>query len=1088
MYRPSGTGFLPNVPHLFPPGAFDPPAPLAAPVTPSEWTSFNVLDANGPSAFDEFRESPQFEQTRQQILDRVAQCEDFARLHFTETEARRVIENFSLFRENLLNDHRQSVLTGNLHLLYGSGKRHFDSFCLRLAQDDLDLHQRKTALRELAGQLHNCRSGGAAFKTAALALDRSPGGLRGAFYDLVLMRIDAILKEVIKRDESDPSLSSAAQADRRRWLGSMEVHMVNHIKLALDLPGADEDDKIARSPTMCTPQKLLDCQAALRDLLRPSLLAKQLAEDYMTQLREGMPEAARSDEADLSEHMAALNDAHGRLGATFGPVPLDHLLQEDEATGETHWQHDLSLVTTDMLRALQRQNLIVEQPMSSLMRDCSYDCIWDLMQIDWQVFVVQERPTMNSAPALAPVQLRHVQDWMQRIPFMSPVPAITDTLLASRRQADLQNMPPHWLTDEGKCIALCRGLGENGVVSWINRQTDTMANGPLRQLLPVLTERGFRSALAALMKKHPQYSSLHWVNLAGGPGILQKALAQGNRHVHDLWMTRLSGAIPEMDKEDVLKVFTSPSSSQPSALSRMMLANEENAVSNLIALMVRARSASKMSPKEFLRHVAVPIQSAMKKDCLAALQAYGSRILEIAKSGWLSTTELCALMEGAVPEKGYTGALESGMHAVVPWFHSVVNKLAAHCYIGSDQALTLLACTPQGRDSGAMRAIQEGHSRALAAHLEQLQISATKDVVPVHEIPRLLACRDSNGRSGLAHMLLTSTSEHPCLEAWKSAVITASQRHLLTHDEVMDLVDARNADGESMLQQMIRLPNGLERAQVWLRMVNDLVQAKALPPDALVTLLQGRDRMTNVPSDSLLFRALTKGSHPQTLQTLVELYGWAQDQGLFPMDALIRLLLAKRLNGPEGPAIVVAIDNLQTVELETYLEGILALRKQQIVTADTFVSLLDGCHQDQLSALESAVTNRVTLAVQALMETALAAAEQKLISADQWCRILLPHGGDSLWEAVRQCSSTEIRNIIRNALARAEESGLLNGDLGFELLQRSQLVLGDDCPDFVAPQRPIPARRAAPPANRVRPLPPPRHHPFGPRPGPNAPR
>lgn len=1033
MFTPSVAPFLPGVPHLYTATAFDAPPERSVPLPPAEWTAYHCLDPNHQGSFEDFMASPLFPITQQQLLDRCAECEAFADAHFSPQDAKAIRSCFATFRQNLLNRDGVAFFTDSLPKLYSIGKLHFDRFCLRLRQPELDLHQRKMKLYELARDLHNCRSSGSAFVHAALGLDPSPGGLQGEFHELLVARIDALLREVVNQLPPGVPHYTAEARRQQDHVRSMEVHMINRLKLELGLPGADADDLFVRGTGLLLPGQIEASRRLLRAQLSPVLLAQELAQRYMIRLRSELPLALQDPKADLGDHMEDLYRVHARLGATFGDVRLDHLLEWDAATGRTHWLHDLTLVAHDMLVALAAQKLIVPRTPATLLREHDGSYHWDLMHVDMRLFLVDERRRLEDPQNLVPVRVGHALAWQQQHPQLSPIPTLTDALLAGQRPDDLMKIPAAWLTDADQCSALCRGLGDDGVVRWLRAQP-SLSERLRKLLLGVLTELGLPDALQIVMTHPPVPRAAALFDAAGGNDVIRRAVAQGNPYVKAAWYATLIQALPHLNIPTVNSLFTA---GRPCLIGLAMMTGGRKDVSSLMALLQLVVQTGKLSAQALPSSLYVQPQDVMRAGRLEALQAFADRLCDMFRHGQLSQHLLLSGLAGPNWQQGCSGALEGGHVAIVTWFHELVRGLRRSDVLSAPHAAALLGAAPDHVDSGGMRALRRRHPEALAEHLRQLQDGVQAGIIPGDRLPDLLACSGVGQQPGLSYML-TQDPGHPCLPVWTAAVSRARHRNQLSLTDMEALLRSADVQGAPLLQQLLVLPDAPARVQAWLKVVLTLEQAHGL--NAAFNLLDARVFHGQATSEGALFRSLTEGWAAGAASALMGLYGQACEQRLISRAELTHLLQAPSRTGWPGSALMAAVQELQQAPVAEYLQALLTLAEQGHITADMLVRLLEGGPRTDRTALSLSLSLELTEMVTCLLETSLAAAERGLISAEQWCRLLRPAQPDVVWNEIANCRAPAVREALDRALTRARESGLLDGPLGLQLAKAWQAL------------------------------------------------
>ncbi|MBB3197056.1 hypothetical protein [Roseateles terrae] len=1032
MFRASAAPFLPGVPHLYTAAAFDAPPQLPAPDLPSEWTAYHCIDPIHEGSFDDFKASALFAATQQQFLDRCTECEAFADAQFSPEDAQAIRTGFAAFRRNLLKDNGETFFTGSLTKLYSIGKRHFDRFCLRLRQNDLDLHRRKMKLYELSRDLHNCRSSGSAFVHAALGLDSSPGGLQGEFHHLLVARIDALLRGVVNQLPAGVPPYTPSARLHEDHVRRMEVHMVNRLKLELGLPGADASDLFVGGTGLIQPGQVEQCRTLLRDQLRPVLLAQELAQRYIIQLRSELPLAAQDPKTDLAEYMEDLYQVHERLGATFGDVPLNHLLECDPDTGQTHWLNDPALVANDMLVTLARQKLIAPRSPASLLHDHSEGYHWDLMHVDMRLFLVDERRELKDPENLVPVRIGHALEWERQNPALSPIPMLTETLLAARRPDDLIQLPGAWLTDEDQCTAHCRGLGDEGVVRWLSAQS-SLPERLRKLLLPALTGLGMPEALQKVMKHPPQLPAGTLFLAAGGQNILLRTIAQGNHYVKAAWYGTLVEAFRDLPQRTVGALFTAGRSC---LIGKAMMTGLPMDVSSLMALLQQGVQAGKVTAEVLPSSLHVNPQEVMRAGRLEVLREYADRLCDMFRQGQLPLHLLLFGLGGQYWQRGCTGALEGGHVPVVTWFHGLVAGLhRAGCLVDATAA-ALLSAAPDHVDSGGMRAICNRHPAALAEHLHQLQEAVAARLIPGDRLPELLACRGRGPRWGLCQMVIQD-SEHPCLPVWAAAVSRARHRNLISPADVAELLRSSDELHEApLLHHLLVLPNAGPRLQAWLRVLATLEHAHGL--QMAFHLLDARPLQGHAPKDGTLFRAMAEGWMAGAVSALVALYGQALEHKLITRPELNQLLQSSSHATAPVTALMTAVQELRHEHVAEFLQALLSLAEKGHLDADALLHLLEGGSRTDRTPLSTALALEMTEVVESVLDTALAAAERGYISAEQWCRLLRPAQDGAVWQEIAHCRAPALRETLERAFTRACNGGLLDGPLGFQLAQAWQ--------------------------------------------------
>ncbi len=1065
------TPFVREVPDLFPPDAFEPPPVTRPPPDPpADWISFPPKD--GPSHFDDFRRSPLFERTRAQILDRVGECEAFARAHSSQREAEQILDGFDTFRRNLLQGDGEAFFTQGLPTLYGYGKRHFDGFCLRLAQDDLNLEQRKTALRELAQQLHLCGSTGPAFLTAYLMLDRAQGGLRSEFHDALLMRMEALLIDFVNQDPPGSDPSPEAVLKRQHWRRQMEVHMVNRLKLELGLPGGNPADSFSFGSNIYAPEQLPRCKAFLKQHLRPTVLARDLAERYVARLQDALPEPLRDPQADLSEATPLIGPAHTQLNASFGSIGLHHLLSEDDATGQVRWNSDVTLVALDVLHELETLGLVVRTEPMALMHSVATTWEWELLHVDWKLFFVNERWPPATEVAPVPVQLRHLRSMVETSPpGSSTVNTLVDAVLQSEPPDRLMDILPEWLGTEGQMRAQLQTLGGRRSMEWLARHTpDGVPEPVLQRLLPALTELGMSEVLGKVMTPSHRFTPRDWMAVAGGMDMLHRSIREGDATCQSLWCTVLYAARHELSGADLQEAFLVPG--QPSLLTLALLRNSDVLLSPLLGLLLKVRRAGKIDNATLIRLMEVPIQHAMAEGVLTSLIAFGTALQDMARFGWLRSGDLRRLLEGPVAGAGCSSAMVAGQADVVQWLHRCVVQLYGARLLNQGDARALVAAEgAPGEESAVMKAVRAHRPQALEAHLKALLNEVRAGLLPAAWLPRLLGCMTGDGRPAVA-LMLAAQGKHPCLGPWRQAVAQASHDLLISRSTLCELLAAPDDSGTPFLRDLVRRGGCFDHAVEWLETVKCFQQLNRITEAEVLQLLEARGPGRLGQQESVLHAAMTTWNLVPAVSFFFSLFGRAARLQMISSRALAHLLKAGRANEPETSALRAAIEQQQTGRLKEYLTELLWLFQCGTVEAPMRWRLLDGRTDGGHSALAAAVDEDQPQAVVALLAASQQAAQQQLITGEDWCRTLLatqpdgrrptpqagaagPDLGPGLGAAAgmlpgegpgaldhlrhrlgRRAPNPEIVQAFDHALTVASAHGLLAGPRGTEVLHR----------------------------------------------------
>lgn len=1017
MFTPTHPSpFLRDVPHFYTSTSFEPPPRLDAPVLPQDWVSFNTLAASSDGEFDTFRKTPLFELAKQQFLERIAQCEQFAHAHFTREERLSILDGLAKFRGRLLVGDGDTYFGHTLSQLYGSGKRHFDTFCLRL-QQDIDLHQRKAALRELASELHNCRSTGPAFHDAALALDRAPGGLHGEFHELLMQRIDALLREVVNRPMRGVPQTPENVTKRLKRLERMEVHMVNRLKVELDLPNVGALDRFMGASNLVETYQIDEAKDLLKAELRPVLLARDLADRYMMQLRSKLTAQVLAPGAVLGDHMAAIEQAQRAVNATFGPVSLHSILTMDVDTGECQWQEDLSLLALDLLESLAQQNLIVPQPCSSVLRDGSKDGLWDLMQVDWRLFLVEQRTTPTAPAEKTPVRMHHALKLMNQLPMQPPPAALTTAVLTDKPE-NWREMPISWLTTEAHLDRFCRFHGDAHI------QTLLELEGPLdcsylSILLPTLTDLSMWRSLSAVFKaenNHPECC----VRDSGGQRMLLRALTHSCDQTRRQWLKTFMEAVPKSSADEVKAWFELPTQ----RTRRVLTTASFGAMLDYLHLVSAAHDKAGFEARKLHDLLDIDIQAMMKEGNFDTLKAYVEQLGALHLRGTVSVDSLFTLLDGE-DRQGCSGALEVGSKEVVEWYDKHVLHLHGQNVLTARRVASLLSCRPPCQDSGAVKAIRNGHADALSAHFTQWHRAFEMKVISPEQLAELLACRDARGRSGLFTMLEQSGLQ-PCLAPWRQAIVEAARTKRLPESEVMGLLAPRTEDGRHLLLTLFDGAGGVQRGKSWLAEASRVRDAGVLRPQAMTSLLDGYPRDIDKSENSLLLEAMQSSESPDNVTQLLELMGFAYKRYKLSEGELAQLLIP--LQDPESSPRPTALKKLLSLSAHwrAMVEGLLALGEAGHLDGAPLLTLLHAIARLRLSSVSVLAESDLQRFIEKLLATDVATADQQRVQGRRWGELLLNCDEPRAATSGSREDAVAILKLLENAVMQAEQRRMIS--------------------------------------------------------------
>jgi hypothetical protein len=1024
MFRPSVTGFIDALPELYPSTALDPPP------TPPRSPFFEALDVSGASgggapslsytgplndssaAYHHFRDSPEFLQTHEQWLLRLNECRDFAHTHFTRVDAEWICDHLEHFRIKLQRRYGEDFAGDRMPLLYGEAKRCMDLVCQRLWRNDIPLEVRKSVLKDLSSALVTCLSTGAAFITAAHALDLEQGGLHGHYLEAFQQRQDALLREWVAQD-------TALGPPNQQWRNNMEVHAVNRLRLEFGLYGADRDDPFVQSPSLVTPASLPECLQLLKQQLRPVHVVRRLAERYREQLMDRLPEAIQSApaDADLSSHYADLTDAIGHLNASYGEVHPKSLLEINEETGQCRWRADLSLLILDLLRSLEAVHRVNRWQPVVVATGESAEGRWQLEQVDGRLFYVVEHCPAAAPPDATSARLRHAQGWQAQHPGQTMPPDLVRTLLVSEAPDALMELPLAWLTAEDQMVQFLRRLGMERASAWLTGQRWNREK--FRLILPALTDLGMAPLLEQLFKTHSLRLD-EWLFLGGGGRILHRAVAQACPETLRQWGIVFSGTVHVLTIDTVREMF-SPTGGA-SLLSRALMHGGSEHIRILMVLLEAAGAAGKVLWSHVQPHLQCDIQRAMRLGRVDALAQLGRELRIIATSVWSGAIHLPPLIEGVVPGLGCHAALEYGQTAVVHGFFDLLQTLHGDGLLRIQDIEPMVRCVAVNLPPGAYCAVFNGHADTLEAYLNRMIGASEAVLIPSGVLTQSLMCGDDD--AGLLHML----RHHPdnrCLLVWRQAVADARARSQLWRDGIETLITGNQTFGHPVLGQLLQ-PHDEPALAAWL----DLV--KWLKDQAVVSAFQVEQLLAPNVSPHLgsrrplLHAQMASTSSPQMIEPCIRFYFRAQREGLIPTDSLERLLMSAAATTPPQTALNVAVRASHHACIQVYLDTVLHHAQERPLSSLSLLRILDGRSGEDTLSTVVAVEQGSPDMLHMLLNAALRALQTNLINAEDWREHLgfLLSAQVSL-DARAQRALPEIRELLHNTLRVSRGLGLL---------------------------------------------------------------
>ncbi|WAC72913.1 hypothetical protein OU995_25940 [Roseateles sp. SL47] len=738
------------------------------------------------------------------------------------------------------------------------------------------------------------------------------------------------------------------------------------------------------------------------------------------------------DGRDLGNFMPAINDAHTRLGATFGPIPLNHLLTEDPDTGQIHWCKDLSLVALDLMESLTRQGLLVRRTPQRLMGGQSADSEWELQHLDWRLFVVMERvpPQRDFSPTS--VRLHHALAWNQLKPSEPVRPAITTAVIANESPETLMTLPVTWLQQEQQVLPLLNQLGPAQTLEWLRPQLP-LDNSVLKLLLPPLTDWGMHEVLAQVVESAPQKTARAWVLLAGGPGILRRAVLQASIATQQFWINMVRNALPTLFHFEMPSIFTQPNGR--TLIGAALLAGNEGTLRALLKLFSDCCETFPDRSQRWRGFLEVPVQDAMRAGSLQTLKVFAQEMVDMADWGRLSAGQLQPLLEGPVYGSGCAGALSAGHTDGVEWFHDLIGELGRRGLLSPSQIEAMVCSKPEEGNSGAMEAIVHVHANALRAHLMQLLNHAKAERLSSYRLTEALACRSHLGATGLGTMI-ERHDEDTCRRVWIECVMQARVEDLIDTRSLVDLLSARPASGVPFIRRLIKSPVDEEaRTNVWLDILAAFHSRQLLNQNEVMELLEARGRPRGSEALPMMVCALNTWAKPFAVESCIKLAFNAYQRGLISQAHLGPLI-----NPPDSrdhsqaPALITAVKSGRLAEVEQYLDTLRAQAETAALPKEVLRDLLDGRTRPGHSALATAVAEKNTAMVELLLNASKDAVSRKLIDPEQWCELLWePEGITGPVQAYTEAPSPAVYNLLRAAASHAQRHQWLEGPAGQQM-------------------------------------------------------
>lgn len=1024
MFPRSAPPFLEFASDLYTSNALQPPpAAVAAPPPRADWTSYRGPATVQSPEYQTFRNSPDFLTVHQQWRDRIADCERFATQRCSPEEARQILAGLQRMRDILNDRHGEPYVGNNMALLFGDAKRAMDHFCQRLVQEELPQDFRSARLRELASTLPTCQATGPAFLRAARDMDIPPEGLHGAFWDIFTQRADDALRRVFQREHPDA-----------HWGQIMEVHGVNRMRLEYGLPGGDPTDVHSLGADLFKTLHRRQHESALRQALNPVQVAEDLADRYWQALGTQLPAqvAPRTARADVGEHMPAIQNAVTALDVALTPVSLNSLLALDEATEEVHWQSGSALLSLELLQALERDKLVVEQPRNTLWSTTDDRSRRELKQVGTGLFHISETLDGQATPSRRPVR---VGDLLLLEPKEHGLPpadwaSLVTTALQEDASEHLRQVPPRWLTSPMPCRSWLRRLGPDDGRQWLKDHPSL----PVHTWMPLAAamndlDRGAEldALLGGREATNPTWIGQH------GRSLIPLSFSATTESTQAVWRRYWRHHLPLLNAGSVSALLAPPKS--PPLLASALGSGVAFQVSLAAELIVLAVERQRIPRSKAALLLKCPLQSAMQAGHLAALTPLGELLRKAAREGWIDTPALTRFLSENGVGRGCEGAMTAEDDASLKWYLDLIGHLLAEDLLDQRSAASLVAARRKDGTVVTHEAVRLHHAQHLKTYFNWLMDAVQAGRFPQNCLLQQLTC-SGHDECGLDAMV--DARDESCLTAWCDVLVRAVRDGLVKTSQVERLLTALDRDGQPAMHRVIdvlSMPpidsvNPLATRSSWFTAVGRLFRDGALDASQFISLLRGGVHRTFGIGSPLLYRLMVRNQDTErTYVYLNNLVGLRFD-GLLT-DEAFECLAAAPSPGSHSPALIDVVKKQAYEVLDHWTDVMMYLGKHQQFPSAALVRLLDGrtaADGDRVhrSALVTAIHHKDVTALTQLMTASLAMHRDGVITVQDWQKLLYPdHESQDPVRALQRSPHRQCLQAFRSLLDAAQRQQLL---------------------------------------------------------------
>jgi hypothetical protein len=321
----------------FSPQFFQPIEPLA--VTPAALQDSSIFyTPEKYGTWEAFSQHADFEQAKIQYAQIFTDINTFIEASFPHPKD---IQGALLtFIVNIYDD----TFTPRRPLLYGEGKRLFETFLQLLKENAIPLEKKQTAIRNLSEEIVACADGAINSLIAIVRqLQCASGGNIGEALRIKEQMLEQLIQEYIIYEcyHTDP-----------------DKHLIavyhNSLRSKYGLPSLEHDMYANRTASGVTDAHLEACNQYIAQRLTPLNIASIMAEAYLSKVQSVLPTKGEGVSCEKAiEEITALKTT---LDPIYGEIPVSLLILEKE--GQWYASAHTTLIKLILLRTLQSSQVI----------------------------------------------------------------------------------------------------------------------------------------------------------------------------------------------------------------------------------------------------------------------------------------------------------------------------------------------------------------------------------------------------------------------------------------------------------------------------------------------------------------------------------------------------------------------------------------------------------------------------------------------------------------------------------------------------------------------------------------------------------